>query len=215
MWTLQTSFWYIHKKYKRVCPKLFFFLHQKCCGEGFLCQQINFDLGLSVPGEFSHGSGMEKASREAYIIISLLEFVLLLRFELMNPNVLLDSTRNALVYFFQSLFLFFLLVCLFVCCWFVQITSLLSFYLCLIWQWVILMTFTAYGHFVFSTKCTSLFGQTSWNQTNIYIYFSWYWHQDPGINSNVYACWGSFPRAGFYFLKMLYISFRELPVDGG
>lgn len=60
------------------------------------------------------GVGWKKLPREAYIIISLLEFVLLLRFELMNPNVLLDSTRSALVWFFQSLFPFFLLVCLFV-----------------------------------------------------------------------------------------------------
>lgn len=136
---------------------------------------------------------------------------MLLRFELMNPNVLLDSTRNALVYFFQSLFP----SGLFVCYRFVQITSLLPFRLCLIWQWVFLVNFIAYGHFEFSTECTSLLGQTSCNQASTYVYFSWYCYQDPGIKGSVYACWGSFPRAGFHLMRILYLSFHELPVDAG
>lgn len=59
---------------------------------------------------------------------------------------------------------------LFVCYGFVQMTSLLPFYLCPIWQWVILVNFVAYGHLEFSTKCTSLFGQTSCNQASICLF---------------------------------------------
>lgn len=130
----------------------------------------------------------------------------------MNPNVLLDSTRNAFMYFLQSLFPCGLLVCLF---GFVPMTSLFPFYLCLIGPWVILVNFIAYGLIEFSTKCTSLFGQTLYNQASTYAYFSCYCYKDPGIKGNVCACWGSFLRAGFHFMSMLYVSFHEIPVDVG
>lgn len=97
-------------------------------------------------------------------------------------------------------------VCLF---GFVPMTSLLPFYLCLIWQWVILVNFIAYGLIEFSTKCTSLFGQSLHNQASTYAYFNCYCYRDPGIKGSVCACWGSFPRVGFHFMSMLYISFHD------
>lgn len=140
---------------------------------------------------------------------------LLLRFELMNPNVLLDSTRNAFMYFFQSLFP--LPSGLFVC---LDLFNHLWHH-CFLFIFVLsdngllLVNFTAHGLFEFITKCTSLFGQTLYNQASTYAYFSCYCYQEPGIKGNVCACWGSFPRAGFHFMSMLYISFHELPVDVG
>lgn len=88
-------------------------------------------------------------------------------------------------------------------------TSLLPFYLCLIWQWVILVNFIAYGLIEFSTKCTSLFGQSLHNQASTYAYFNCYCYWDPGIKGSVCACWGSFSRVGFHFMSMLYISFHD------
>lgn len=83
-----------------------------------------------MPGEFSHGNEMGKASRETCVIISVPGVCFVAQICKMNHNVLLDSTRNALVGFFQSLFTRKLLGLFFNV--FVEITSYLSLYLCMI-----------------------------------------------------------------------------------
>jgi len=50
------------------------------------------------------GVGWGKVQEKHVQLYLFLEFVFSLSFAVMNPKTLLDSTRNALVYFFQSLF---------------------------------------------------------------------------------------------------------------